>query len=86
LPHGGEAARRRGRANAAHVTQAAMWDQANPRPDPEIFRRDILPGLQHCSPQKMAEATGLSRPYCALIRQGTYVPHPRHWQALRQMT
>ena len=80
--HGGDAARRRGSTNAAHCAQAAAWEQANPRPDPETFRRDILPGLQHCSPQRMAEATGLSRPYCTLIRRGTYTPHPRHWKGL----
>jgi hypothetical protein len=84
--HGGDAAHRRGSTNARHCAEAAAWDRANPRPDPEFFRRDILPGLQHCSPQRMADATGLSRPYCTLIREGTYIPHPRHWEALRQMT
>jgi hypothetical protein len=33
----------------------------------------------------MMRATGLSRPYCAKIRRGAQVPHPRHWEALAQM-
>jgi hypothetical protein len=80
--HGGEAGRSRGSKNASHIDKAATWEQDNPRPDPEGFRRGILPGLRHCSPQAMADATGLSRPYCSLILAGQRVPHPRHWETL----
>jgi len=33
--------------------------------------------------QRLMGATGLSGPYCAVIRRGARVPHPRHWEALR---
>jgi CRISPR-associated endonuclease Cas1 len=84
--HGGDAARQRGQTNARHAQQAIAWQHDHPRPDPEEFRRDILPGLQHCSPQKMAAATGLSYPYCTLIRKGERLPHPRHWNTLSNLT
>jgi hypothetical protein len=29
--------------------------------------------------------TGLSRTYCGMIRRGVRVPHPRHWEALRDL-
>ncbi|HSQ37634.1 MAG TPA: hypothetical protein VLS92_07065 [Acidimicrobiia bacterium] len=32
------------------------------------------------------EVTGLSHPYCAMIRRGAYISHLRHWQALLLMT
>jgi hypothetical protein len=83
--HGGDPARRRGRTNAHHVAANIAWEQVNPRPDAEEFRRDILPRLQHCTPQQIADATGLTRPYSALIRKGAYTPHPRHWQTLRTL-
>ena len=38
------------------------WDEANGgEADPEVFRREILPGLQDVSLDAMAEATGLTK-------------------------
>ena len=34
--------------------------------------------------RRLAKATGLSISYCALIRRGERVPHPRHWRALNE--
>ncbi len=31
------------------------------------------------------QATGLSRTYCGMIRRGVRIPHPRHWEALREL-
>ena len=62
------------------------WDQANERPDPDIFRTEILPGLKDTPIRELMNATGLSNPYCAMIRRGAYTPHPRHWDALRDLT
>ena len=81
--HGGDAGPGGDWATARHVEQAAAWDQVNPRTGHGLFRQHILPALQQRTPQEIANATGLSRPYCALIRQGAYVPHPRHWDPLR---
>jgi CRISPR-associated endonuclease Cas1 len=84
--HGGEVARKRGATNAKHVAEARAFDRsADTRPDPETFRRDVLPGLQPVPVRKMAAATGLTRGYCSMIRRGLAVPHARHWAALRAL-
>jgi CRISPR-associated endonuclease Cas1 len=81
--HGGRAAQLRGRKNAAH--QAAVREWQGERPDPEVFRTEILPGLRHSRIGGLVAATGLSPHYCSLIRLGKKVPHPRHWDALRRL-
>jgi hypothetical protein len=35
---------------------------------------------------RLAKATGLSLRYCALIRRGERMPHPRHWEGFRALT
>jgi CRISPR-associated endonuclease Cas1 len=81
--HGGEATRRR-RERTAEATRANLaWAREHPeRPDPQTFTRDILPRLREVPVAAIMAVTGLSRPYCALVRQGGRVPHPRHWPAL----
>jgi len=59
------------------------WDKEGSQADPEVFRREILPQLQSVSLSKLAEMSGLSVQYCGLIRRGLKVPHPRHWESLR---
>jgi hypothetical protein len=66
---------------------AAAWNREHgERPDPEIFRREILPGLQGVPLARIVVRTGLSLRYASLIRRGERVPHPLHWEALRLMT
>jgi CRISPR-associated endonuclease Cas1 len=79
--HGGRAAEIRGRKNAAHQAEVRAWN--GERPDPEVFRAEILPGLRRARIADLVEATGLSEHYCSLIRLGKTIPHPRHWDALR---
>jgi CRISPR-associated endonuclease Cas1 len=78
-----EARKRLGQANVRRRAEAASWDAEHERPDPEIFRREILPGLAEVPLAVLMRATGLSKRYVWLIRRGGYVPHPRHWEALR---
>jgi hypothetical protein len=80
--HGGRAAQIRGTKNAAH--QRAVRDWTGETPDPAVFTSEILPGLRLRSVSDLTAATGLSQHYCSLIRLGTKVPHPRHWEAFRQ--
>jgi hypothetical protein len=56
------------------------------RPDPAVFRSEILPDLRHRSIGELVAATGLSEHYCSLIRLGKKIPHPRHWEAFVQAT
>jgi len=78
-----EAKSRLGQANTRRREEAAAWDAEHDRADPEIFRREILPGLADVPLGALMRATGLSKRYVWLIRRGGYVPHPRRWEALR---
>jgi hypothetical protein len=84
--HGGEAASKRARTLARRREEAkafeAILEELPPR---EVFIREILPTLQTIGVRAMAEATGLTRSYCSMIRRGLYVPHARHWEALRRL-
>jgi CRISPR-associated protein Cas1 len=81
-----EAKARLGRANTLRREEAAAWDAEHERPDPEIFRREILPRLANVPVGALMRATGLSKRYVWLIRRGGYVPHPRHWEALSKIS
>ncbi len=84
--HGGRAGKRRGTSIAKRNRESAEWDRSHPgRPDPEQFRRDILPELEGVPLQKIRDATGLSLYYCSLIRRGLYVPNARHWDKFAQL-
>ncbi len=62
----------------------AAWDREHgEQPDPEVFRREILPGLQGVPLARIVVRTGLSLRYASLIRRGERVPHAMHWAALR---
>ena len=80
--HGGKAAEARGRKNADHQAAVRAWE--GERPDPEVFRSEILPGLRYARIAELVAATGLSEHYCSLIRLGKKIPHARHWEALRE--
>jgi CRISPR/Cas system-associated endonuclease Cas1 len=85
--HGGEAGRRRGRTNAAHVKAAADWNRDNAeRPDPATFAAEILPALRAVPATRIARATGLSLAYAAAIKRGEIVAHPRWWQTIRELS
>lgn len=84
--HGGETARRRGKRNSAALRANFAWERKQSGTfDPGTFAREIQPKLAKVSLAEMIGATGLSRPYCAMIRRGARVPHPRHWEALRTL-
>lgn len=82
--HSEVANQRRGTQVARHLREIRQWDTAHGgEADPEVFRREILPGLQDVSLSTMAKATGLSEGYCSFIRRGLKIPHRRHWEQLR---
>ena len=84
--HGATAAKKRGQKNRQHLLDARKWDKSNERPDAATFIREILPLLEALTAGDLARATGLSRPYCSMIKRGAYVPHPRHWKRLRDFS
>jgi hypothetical protein len=64
--------------------EAADWDADSAPADLELFAREILPAIRDIPLRQLTVATGLSLSYCALIRRGERVPHPRHWLSLKQ--
>jgi len=77
-----EVRRKLGEATAQRRREEIEWDRTHDKPDPAVFRREILPLLEGVSLRKMKAATGLSLTMCARVRRG-YIPHPRHWEKLR---
>lgn len=72
-------------AIARRSEEAWEWDRKHgPHPDPELFARVILPRLRTVPLRRLMAVTGLTKGYCAEIRRGLKVPHPRHWEALRR--
>jgi len=78
--HGGRAAEIRGAKNAAHQRANRGW--VGERADAAVFDREILPMIRQVPVPALAAASGLSEPYCSLIRLGKRVPHARHWARL----
>ncbi len=76
---------RRSEAMRRHNAGISEWNAAHDRPDPEVFRVEILPRLGAVTLGAMMGAAGLSRTYCRLIKRGECVPHPRHWEAFRSI-
>ena len=76
------AKRKRSTSMKKRRRSSIKWDKQDVKPDPEVFRTQILPELVDVPLKSMVTATGLSKSYCSLIRRGEVVPHPSHWQAL----
>ena len=76
---------KRAAANSRRREENLRWEKSHKRPHPDIFHSTILPGLADVTLSAMVKATGLSKPYCSLIRRGEFVPHPRHWNALTDL-
>ena len=72
-----------GRANARRRAEELAWDAEHERPDPEQFRREVLPAIQGVPLSRLASASGLSVQQCGVIRRGLAVPHARHWDGFR---
>jgi hypothetical protein len=84
--HGGNAAKLRGKRNSVNLRANSDWERNQTgAADPAIFEKEIRPKLGSVSLLETMRATGLSRTYCGMIRRGVRVPHPRHWEALRDL-
>ncbi len=84
--HGGTAAKLRGKRNSVKLRANSEWERNQvEKLDPAIFEKEIKPKLGSVSLLDTMRATGLSRTYCGMIRRGVRVPHPRHWEALREL-
>jgi hypothetical protein len=83
---GSESERERKRASALQRTaERQQWEATHEsKPNASVFRREIAPRLHRVPASLISEATGLRRNTANAIRRGSLVPHPRHWDALRQ--
>jgi hypothetical protein len=80
----GQVRGRRGAAIAARKRALAEWELANPGVtyDPELFTREILPGLAVVKLSEIVEATGMSKASASDVRRGKWTPHVSTWRAL----
>lgn len=79
-----QANERRRHAQATRRAEELAWNAAHPEPvDTTTFEVEILPRLRDTSAGALSRATGLSVSYCAEIKRGKWVPHPRWWESLR---
>jgi CRISPR-associated endonuclease Cas1 len=67
---------------AAHHRAARQWTGERRPPWEFSPIREALEGVPVVA---MAAATELSEIYCQAIRAGRATPHPRHWEALREL-
>ena len=79
--------RRKGVAIAARKRALREWDQAHPDVDydPDLFRREILPGLAGVKLATIVDAIGCSKSFASTIRAGRQIPHVSTWGALAQI-
>lgn len=82
--HGGDVGRKRGLSNARRARERAEWEKlgVSLEAEKERFKKDILPALQGVPLSRIIKATGLSRRYASMIRRGTCIPHPMHYEQL----
>jgi CRISPR-associated endonuclease Cas1 len=77
---------KRSQTQRQHARRQREWEATRSESaDPDSFIRDVRPRLMSMSLRRIQEATGLSLSYCAQVRSGAKVPHPRHWPALQHL-
>jgi CRISPR-associated endonuclease Cas1 len=76
-----------GATQSKRARERAEWERAHPgeKPDPAIFRAEILPGLTGIPVERIARETGLSLAHAWRIRRGERVPHARFWPVLQAL-
>ena len=74
-------------AIAARKRALAEWEAANVGVayDPELFVREILPGLATVKLSEIIAATGMSKASASDVRRGKRTPHLSTWGALAEL-
>lgn len=74
------------RRQSANKSAEADWRAAHPEgADHRAYRREIMPRLRSVSVAAIHRSLGIARPQCSAIRAGRRIPHPRHWERLREL-
>ena len=87
IAHSPEVRARQAAKQRQHNSAAKAWNPSN-QPEwltEEAYRERIRPRLAGIPVGTIASAIDVSQPYATHIRQGTYIPHPRHWQTLAML-
>jgi len=83
-----EAQERRRSSRRRHALAEQSWSPSS-QPDwldEAFYGRKVQPLLAGITNSKIAALLGVSIPYASDIRAGRRRPHPRHWQALAELT
>jgi hypothetical protein len=85
--NGPEAQKKRAIKARANALAQHSWKESDQPAwlTPEVFARKIQPLLVNVPMSVIRSSVGVSKWYASKIRQG-YRPHPRHWQALAQLS
>jgi len=86
--HSAEARARQADKQRGHAVAVKSWNPSD-KPDwltEEVYREKIQPKLSAVTVRAISSKLGISDPYAAEIRAGRYLPHPRHWQILANLT
>jgi CRISPR-associated endonuclease Cas1 len=84
-PVGPDARARIGSRLRERQREEQAWNAEHPeRPEPEVFRREVLPAIQDVTLRELSRRTGLSVAYLARVRRGQEMPHVRWWAELTQ--
>ena len=83
-----EARKKHSATRRRHEAAKRAWHSSpNPAwPDEAAYSQRIHPRLRSVTISAISSALGISESYAADIRAGRHRPHPRHWQALAQLT
>lgn len=83
-----ETNRKRGATIAEQRRRNRQWKREHPEGagrDRAWFLREVMPKLDDAPLSAIARVTGLSLAACSRYRACSRVPHPRHWEALREL-
>jgi CRISPR-associated endonuclease Cas1 len=85
VAHTPEAQAERAKTQRENALAQHAWDRMKASSG-KLDWEQIRPALIHVSTSAIARQIDVSRGYATLIRAGRRRPHPRHWQALAELT
>ena len=74
-------AKKREKSRSTSLAMRA-WEREHGKGDPEVYERDILPGIRAMTVPQLMKLTGLSQFHCWNVRKGERRLHARHWEAV----
>jgi CRISPR-associated endonuclease Cas1 len=87
VAHSPEALARQAEKQRQHNAARKAWNPSDKSDwlTEDVYRERIQPRLAQIPVGAIASALDVSQPYATHLRQGKYIPHPRHWQTLAKL-